>query len=111
MSVEPALLLFAGVVFLSYGVQTVAGFGSMLICVTLGAHLLEIRDLLTLAVPISILQTSYIVLRHYDKVDVSLYFKRILPLMATGTLIGFLGIAGVSGPWLRIAFGAMAAVR
>ncbi len=107
MNVEPALLLFAGVIFLSYGVQTVAGFGSMLICVTLGAHLLEIRDLLTLAVPVSVLQTSYIVLRHHRQIDRPLLFRRVLPLMAVGTVLGLFAFAGVAGPWLRIAFGAM----
>lgn len=107
MSVEPALLLFAVVIFLSYGVQTVAGFGSMLICVTLGAHLLDIQELVTLAVPVSILQTSYIVARHHDKIDRDLLLKRVLPLMALGTVIGLFAFASVAGPWLRIAFGAM----
>ena len=101
MSLEPTLLLFALVVFASYAVQTVVGFGSMLICVTLGAQLLDIREVVTLAVPISILQTGYIVVRHHGGIDRGLLFKRILPLMSVGTLIGFLAFANAAVGWLR----------
>ena len=107
MSLEPTLLLFALVVFASYAVQTVVGFGSMLICVTLGAQLLDIREVVTLAVPISILQTGYIVVRHHGGIDRGLLFKRILPLMSVGTLIGFLAFANAAVGWLRMGFGVM----
>lgn len=107
MTVETPLLIFAVVVFASYAVQTVVGFGSMLIIVTFGAHLLEIRDLVTLAVPISILQTGYIVARHHGGIDRGLLFRRVLPLMGAGTLVGFLVFADMAGGWLRMAFGGM----
>ena len=64
MTLEPALLGFAAVIFLSYAVQTVTGFGSMLLAVTFGAHLLGIREIVTLAVPISMQLTGYITWRH-----------------------------------------------
>lgn len=107
MNIELPLVLFAVVIFASYAVQTVVGFGSMLICVTLGAQLLDIREVVTLAVPISIFQTGYIVARHHRGIDRGLLFKRILPLMSVGTLIGFLVFADAAGGWLRIAFGSM----
>ena len=106
LTIEPALLGFAVVIFLSYAVQTVAGFGSMLICLTLGAHLLEIRDLMTLAVPISIVQTTYIVVRHRKNVDRPLLY-RVLPLMGGATALSLWLSAGFTGSWLRTAFGVM----
>jgi len=105
--IEPALLLFAVVVFFAYTVQTVAGFGSMLVCVTLGAHLIGIRELVTLAVPLSLLQTGYITLRHRDGVDLKMLFRRVLPLMGLGTVIAAVAFSGFEGAWLRYAFAVM----
>ena len=107
MSVEPELLMFAVVVFAGYAVQTVAGFGSMLVCVTLGAHLIGIRELVTLAVPLSLLQTGYITIRHRDGVDQKLLFMRVLPLMGLGTVIAAVAFSGFEGAWLRYAFAVM----
>jgi len=107
VTVELPLVLFAVVVFFGYTVQTVAGFGSMLVCVTLGAHLLGIRELVTLAVPLSLLQTGYITLRHRDGVDRNLLFLRVLPLMGLGTVIAAVAFAGFEGAWLRYAFAVM----
>lgn len=107
MTIEPELLMFAVVVFFGYAVQTVVGFGSMLICVTLGAHLIGIRELVTLAVPLSFLQTGYITVRHRDGVDKKLLFARVLPLMGLGTVIAAVAFSGFDGAWLRAAFGAM----
>ena len=104
--VEPELLVFALIVFCAYAVQTVIGFGSTVLAVTLGAHLFEIRELLALEVPISVLQTSYVALRHRAWIDAGLLFKRVLPLMAAGTIAGFLLFAGASASWLRVVLGA-----
>ncbi|MBX3269873.1 MAG: sulfite exporter TauE/SafE family protein [Sandaracinaceae bacterium] len=106
MTIEPELLAFALIVFCAYAVQTVIGFGSTVLAVTLGAHLFEIRELLALEVPISVLQTSYVALRHRAWIDGDLLFKRVLPLMAAGTVAGFLLFAGVSASWLRVVLGA-----
>ena len=84
---EPKLLLLALVVFLSYTVQTVTGFGSMILCVTIGAHLFPIEDVLTLVVPLSLAQTSYVVIRHRAGIDWRLLLTRVLPLMAVGVLL------------------------
>lgn len=105
--IEPTLLSFAGVVFLAYAVQTVTGFGSMLLCVTFGAHLLVVRDLLTLAVPISLLQAGYIVVRHGGAIERPLLLRRVLPLMGAGLGLGFLAFHTnlIGGPWLVRGFG------
>jgi len=91
-------------------VQTVSGFGSMLICVTLGALLLPIRDVVTLAVPVSLLQTGYIAVRHSGGIRWRLLLTRVLPLMGVGMAVGMPLAATLGGDWLRYAFGAMGLV-
>lgn len=110
MNVEHALLGFAVVVFAGYTVQTVVGFGSALVCLTFGAHLLDIREVVMLTVPISILQNAYIAVRHRDGIAWKLLLRRILPLMGAGLLVGFLAFRDVQSIWLRFAFGAMVLV-
>ncbi|HJL18413.1 MAG TPA: sulfite exporter TauE/SafE family protein [Sandaracinaceae bacterium LLY-WYZ-13_1] len=117
MTLEPTLLGFAGIVFAAYAVQTVTGFGSMLLCVTFGAHLMAIPELVTLAVPVSLLQTGYIVVRHRDGIRWGLLLKRVLPLMGVGLAAGFFAVRhlgldeqGAGARWLKIAFGVMVLV-
>jgi uncharacterized membrane protein YfcA len=110
VNIELALIGFAFIVFAGYAVQTVTGFGSMLVCVTLGAHLLDIRELITLAVPISILQTAYIAIRHRKTIDYRLLLRRILPLMGIGLGVGYFAFRDTESSWLRIAFAVMVLV-
>ena len=111
MNLELAMVIFALIVFVGYAVQTITGFGSTLILVTFGAHLLDLRDVVTLAVPISLLQTIYIVVRHRDGVDKKLLFKRVLPVMGLGVALSIWLFSSLeSEAWLRTAFGAMVLV-
>ena len=61
------LAMLAGIIAVSYAVQTITGFGSMVVCVTLGANLVSIHELVTLAVPMSLLQTGTIVLESDER--------------------------------------------
>ncbi len=105
MTMDPAFLAFLVVVFGAYTVQTATGFGSTLICVTFGAHLLGLEEVIRLAVPISFLQTGYIVVRHGDGIQWRLLIRRVLPLMAVGMGIAFVLLARVRGSWLGLLFG------
>jgi uncharacterized membrane protein YfcA len=105
MTMDPAFLAFSVVVFGAYTVQTATGFGSTLICVTFGAHLLGLEEVIRLAVPISFLQTGYIVVRHGDGIQWRLLIRRVLPLMAVGMGIAFVLLARVRGSWLGLLFG------
>jgi uncharacterized membrane protein YfcA len=107
VTIELAFLLFALVVVAAYTVQTATGFGAMLVCVTLGAQLIGLEEVIRLMVPLSFLQTSYIVIRHRDGIDWSLLLKRVLPLMGVGMALAFLLLTKVGGPWLGLAFGWM----
>lgn len=121
MSLDPTLLAFAVVVLGGYLVQTASGFGSTLVCVTFGAHLLPIRLLVPLVLPLSVVQNTYIVIRHRDGVRWRLLLTRILPLMGGGMLAGFLFTVMVYGDsqpsressldtWLRSGFAVLVLV-
>ncbi len=107
MTFEPAFAVFALVVIGSYAVQTAIGFGSVLISVTFGAQLIGLQEVIHLVVPISFLQTGYIVIRHRDGIDWGLLSKRVIPWMALGMACAFLLLTRVGGPWLGLAFGWM----
>ena len=107
MTIELAFLLFALVVVAAYAVQTAIGFGSTLICVTFGAQLIGLQEVVQLVVPISFLQTGYIVIRHRDGIEWRLLLRRVLPLMGAGMGFAFLLLTRVGGPWLGLAFGLM----
>jgi hypothetical protein len=107
VTIELAFLLFAVVVVAAYLVQTATGFGAMLVCVTFGAQLIGLEEVIRLMVPLSFFQTGYIVIRHRDGIDWDLLLKRVLPLMAVGMAMAFLLLTRIGGPWLGLAFGVM----
>jgi len=107
MEHQLVFLLFALVVVAAYAVQTAAGFGAMLVCVTLGAQLIGLQEVIRLVVPLSFLQTGYIAIRDRDSIDWSLLLKRVLPLMSLGMGLAFFLLTKVGGPWLGLAFGLM----
>lgn len=107
---DASFVALALVVVLANLVQTAIGFGSMLICVTLAASFWPVLELPPLLIPLSLTQTSLIVLRHRAAVDRRLLFRRVLPVMGLG-MAGGLAIAGTAeAPWVRPALGAMVLV-
>lgn len=104
---DPALWAMAVLVFASFTIQTVVGFGSTLLCVAIGVHLMPLSDVVALAVPLSFLQTSYVVARHRDGVEWRMLLVRILPLMLLGGAGGYLLARQEPGEWLRLVFAAM----
>lgn len=105
MTLEPAFLAFAGIVAAAYTVQTATGFGSTLICVTFGAQLMGLDTVVRLMVPLSVIQTSYIVLRHRDCIHWPLLLRRVVPLMGLGMALAFTLLSRLSGAWLGLIFG------
>src|SRR5690554_8057730 len=76
-------------VLLSYTVEAVTGFGSLVIALALGALLLPVAELLPVLVPLNVLMSGSLVLRHRRQLDGALLLRAILPLMLLGTLAGF----------------------
>lgn len=107
MAIDARLLLLAPVVLGAYTASTVAGFGAMVIALTVGAHLYPLGDLLPVLVPLSVLLSAVIVARDFQHVDRGLLARRVLPLLGVGVALGalFFGFAG--GPAFKRAFGVL----
>ncbi len=76
-------------VFVAYTVEAVTGFGSIVIALSLGALLLPIPELLPVLVPLNILMTGYLSVRHWRSLHWPTLLRKILPLMALGTAVGY----------------------
>ncbi len=92
-------------VLVAYVTQAMTGFGSIIIAVTLGSHLYPIEFLLPTLVPADLLVNIYIVGKYRTGVDRKLLFRRILPLMGTGLLIGIAVFQTVPATLLKKTFG------
>lgn len=101
---DPSLVLLGVIVFAAHATQTMSGFGGMIICLTFGAHLYPIVDVLTLTVPLSLIQLGYVAIRHSRDLDRSLLFRGILPLMGLGLVVGVLLADQLTGSAMRTAF-------
>ena len=86
---DAAFLLLAAAVAVAYTAEAATGFGSIVIAVTLGAQLYPIPALLPLLLPLSLLLTTWVVLRNREHVDLALLGHRVLPWMAVGLAAGF----------------------
>lgn len=112
MSVLPELLsaafaYLAVVVVFAVAVQTAIGFGSMLICVTLGASVWAVPELIPVLIPLSVVQTGYIVARHRRRIAWRLLLRWVLPLMGLGLVASVVLVGAVDRPWLKPALGAL----
>lgn len=102
--IDPWLLLGA-FILLAYTVEAVTGFGSIVIALSLGALFLPIPALLPVLVPLNIAQSGYLTLRHRRHIHLPTLFGLILPLMAAGTVIGYLLRPALEGALLKTLFG------
>ncbi len=82
-------------IFLAFGIEAITGFGSIVIALSLGALLLPINSMLPVLVPLNIVMTGFLLLRHYRHIHWPTLLRLILPLMAGGTLAGYF-----MRPWL-----------
>ena len=77
-------------IFLAYTVEAVTGFGSIVIALSLGALLLPIAELLPVLVPLNIAFSSTLSWRYRHHIHLPTLLGLVLPLMAVGTLAGYL---------------------
>ncbi|MCA9712531.1 MAG: TSUP family transporter, partial [Myxococcales bacterium] len=104
------MMLFAGIVLLAHAVQHAVGFGAMLVSITVGAHLLDLRQIITLSIPLALVQAGAVVWRDRAAVARPLLLRRILPLMSLGLLLGFFAAGQVRGDALRSVFAGLVIV-
>lgn len=89
----------------SYFATAFAGFGGVIIALTLGAHFYPIPWMLPILVPLTLVSNSYILIRYRRYIQATLFVKKILPLMSIGLLIGVLLFDLLQGELLKIGFG------
>jgi|SRR5690554_1232146 len=97
--------LLALFILLSYTVEAVTGFGSIVIALSLGALLMPVPELLPILVPLNIIMTSWLTIKLRKQIDLVLLLQRILPLMMIGTVAGYLLLPWLNERWLKPLFG------
>lgn len=94
-------------ILISYTVEAVTGFGSNVIALSLGALLLPIAEILPVLVSLNILMTGYLSIKHRVHIHWPTLLRMILPLMAIGTLLGYLLRPTLSDTILHSLFGVL----
>lgn len=84
------LLILAAIVFFALTVETIVGFGASVLTVSLGALVLPIETLLAVFVPVNLLLSLSLILRHRDAVVWPLLTRSIAPWMLVGFPLGLL---------------------
>lgn len=94
------------IVFLSFLVEAAAGFGSMVIALTLGAMWFQVDALLTWLVPVNEVLSLWLVARGWRSIRWAFLAKRVGPLMGVGLVVGTLISAQAAQAWwLKPLFG------
>lgn len=99
---SPALV---PIVALAFCVEATLGFGATVLAVSLGAFVVDVRELLPALVPVNAALSLWIVARDRAHVDARLLVRRVLPLMALGLPIGMVAFTSFDGAGLRKALG------
>lgn len=101
------LIVFFFVVFLSNLTEAVAGFGSVILAITLGAYLFPVQQLIPILVPLNILLGVVLLAKHSGHINHRLLFMRILPLTAIGMPIGIYFFNSAPNEIVKPVFGFM----
>jgi uncharacterized membrane protein YfcA len=98
---DPVILILAPIVFIAYANEALTGFGAAVIAVTLGAHFYPLDQLVPVLVPLNVIVTGYIALRHGSNIDRGLLLKRVFPFMIAGLLVGIIIFPFLQGVALK----------
>lgn len=104
------LLTLCALIALAFVIETVAGFGSMVVALTLGALWFDVNALLAWVVPVNMVLSAWLLMRGRGALDSGFLFRRLLPLMTLGLLLGSALAQVVTGVGLKIGFGALVVV-
>ena len=102
MSAELGLL--AALVFVGFLVEAAAGFGGMVVALTVGALWLPMGPLLGVLVPVNLALSTYLLARGLRHVAWGFLARRLLPLMALGLGAGMLLARTTNTGWLKPVF-------
>lgn len=82
------LALLGLIVFISYTIQAMTGFGSIILAITFGSFVYPIKTMLPVLVLLDLILNLYIVLRYGEIADFGLLLRNIFPLMTAGAVVG-----------------------
>lgn len=100
------LFLLSCILVVSHIVETITGFGATVIALSLGAHLLPVRDLVGILVLLAWIQSAWIFARGFRHIHAKLLFTRILPFCALGFPLGIWSFRVLGGQELKFILGA-----
>lgn len=83
-----ALFGLAAVLIVAHTAETILGFGSTLIALSLGVHLFPLERLLAVLILLGLVQSTWILSRASKHIDWTLLRTRILPFAAIGLIAG-----------------------
>lgn len=97
-------VMFA-IIVLAKSIEAITGFGSTVIALTLGVQLYSVEFLLPVIVPLNLVLSAYIILRHHEAIDWRELLTRILPLTGAGLVVGMAVFDLVEGRELKLGYG------
>ena len=104
MSVEQTALL-AAIVAVAFLVEAAAGFGSMVVALTVGALFFPIPSLLGWLVPVNLVLSIYLLVGGRKHLDWKFLLSAVVPLMTAGLLVGMvLARATPNTDWMKPVF-------
>lgn len=106
MSLADGVLL-AAIILLAYTAQTITGFGSTVLTITLAALFLPIALIMPIAVVLNLPFGAWMIWRERSEINWPLLRHEILPLMAVGVMIGAASASVLSGINLKRPLGAI----
>jgi len=104
------VFVLALIVLLAFTVEAMAGFGATVITVTLASHVRSIPEVLAALVPVNMLLSAYLAVRHRDAVSWRHVVRAGLGLMGLGLLVGMALYRAERHGWLKAAFAAFVVV-
>lgn len=105
-----AQLLLVLLVFFGNMTEAIAGFGSTMFAVIVGAHFYPLQTLIPSLVPLNLLLSFYIVSRNSRFIDHKILWGKIFPLSMIGFPAGVFVFHVVRGDFFKIVFGAFVAI-
>lgn len=100
-------LLFGLVIFLSFTIEAITGFGSLVISLAIGVLFLPLEQIMPISAALNICMTSVIAFKNRQSLDKKLLLSVILPGMLLGTVLGFISKDGIDDVLLKQLFGVL----
>ena len=98
-------VLLGAVILLSYTIEAVTGFGSLVIALSIGVLFLPLNEILPILVALNVCMTSVLLYKNRKNIDKPLLFLVIFPGMLLGTVAGYFSKSLIDEVLLKQLFG------